>query len=367
MGDIDTPRADPQLSAVIPVYNEVGSLQQMYDELCAGLSATGRTYEILFINDGCTDGSAAKLDELATSDPEHVRVIHFRKNFGKSPALAAAFERVRGQIVLTLDADLQDDPAMIPDFVARIDAGVDLVSGWKQKRHDPFGKTFPSKFFNWMTRQISGVHLRDFNCGYKAYTIECIRELNVYGGFHRFLPVLAGERGFVIEELVVQHRAREHGVSKFGVSRIFHGFVDMLTILMLTRFRTKPAHLFGFLASVFGSIGGLLLIYLSISWLRGHAIGTRPLLTFGVLLMIGAIQFVGLGLVSELLVRTTIRSKEIFSIRGTKGFPGSHAMIAATPTPSALPAAPAPASPTPAAPAPATPDEPGAAQSQSAR
>ncbi|MEM6991628.1 MAG: glycosyltransferase family 2 protein [Myxococcota bacterium] len=333
MGDIATPGADPELTAVIPVYNEVGSLDQMYAELVAGLEATGRTYEILFVDDGCTDGSAEKLDALAASDAEHVRVIHFRKNFGKSPALAAAFERVRGQIVLTLDADLQDDPAMIPDFVARIDAGADLVSGWKQKRHDPFGKTFPSKFFNWMTRRISGVQLRDFNCGYKAYRIECIRELNVYGGFHRFLPVLAGERGFRIEELVVQHRAREHGVSKFGVSRIFHGFVDMLTILMLTRFRTKPAHLFGFLASASGFLGGGLLLYLSVLWLLGNPIGTRPLLTFGVLLMIGSIQFLGLGLVSELLVRTTIRNKEIFSIRGTKGFPGSESMIAATPTP----------------------------------
>ncbi|MBL4684491.1 MAG: glycosyltransferase family 2 protein [Nannocystaceae bacterium] len=296
---------------------------------------------MLFVNDGCTDGSAEKLDALAAEDPEHVRVIHFRKNFGKSPALAAAFERVRGQIVLTLDADLQDDPAMIPKFVARIEAGADLVSGWKQKRHDPFGKTFPSKFFNWMTRRISGVELRDFNCGYKAYRIECIRELNVYGGFHRFLPVLAGERGFSIEELVVQHRAREHGVSKFGVSRIFHGFVDMLTILMLTRFRTKPAHLFGFLATVAGSVGGAMLVYLSVLRMMGEAIGTRPLLTLGVLLMIGAIQFVGLGLVAELLVRTTIRNKEIFSIRGTRGFPASESLAAATPTPPATQALPA--------------------------
>lgn len=338
--------ADPELSAVIPVYNEVDSLDQMHAELTAGLKKTGRTYEILFVNDGCTDGSTDKLDELAGSDAEHVRVIHFRKNFGKSPALAAAFERVRGQIVLTLDADLQDDPAMIPDFVARIEAGADLVSGWKRKRHDPFGKTFPSKFFNWMTRKISGVELRDFNCGYKAYRIECIRELNVYGGFHRFLPVLAGERGFKIEELVVQHRAREHGVSKFGVMRIFHGFVDMLTILMLTRFRTKPAHLFGFLASASGFVGGMVLLYLTGLWLLGDPIGTRPLLTLGVLLMIGAIQFVGLGLVSELLVRTTIRSREIFSIKGTRGFPSSPPVLTEPTTPAiAAPEVPAVAPP----------------------
>lgn len=309
----------PAVSAVVPVYNEVGSLPQMHAELTAGLQALGRPYEILYVNDGSSDGSFEKLDELAETDAEHVRVIHLRKNFGKSPALAAAFERVRGDIVLTLDADLQDDPAMIPEFVARIEAGADLVSGWKQRRHDPLGKTLPSKFFNFVVRSVSGVPLQDFNCGYKAYRIECIRELSVYGGFHRFLPVLASERGFRIEQLVVKHRAREHGVSKFGLGRFFDGFVDLLTVLMITRFRTRPLHFFGLLASISGVLGGLLLLYLSALWFLGEPIGTRPLLTLGVLLMIGAIQFVGLGLVAELLVRTTIETPEIFSVRATRG------------------------------------------------
>ena len=308
------------LSAVVPTFNEVDSLDQMHAELTEGLSATGLSFEIIFINDGSTDGSDAKLDELAQRDPEHVRVVHFRKNFGKSPALAAGFERVRGRIVLTLDADLQDDARMIPKFVERIEAGADLVSGWKQRRHDPIGKTLPSKFFNFVVRRVSGVPLRDFNCGYKAYRIECIRELNVYGGFHRFMPVLAGERGFKIEELVVAHRSRQHGVSKFGLKRFFDGFGDLLTILMITRFRTRPAHLFGFLASAAGVVGGGLFIYLSVLWMLGEPIGTRPLLTLSVLLMIGATQFVGLGLVSEMLVRSTIVNKEIFSIRETHGF-----------------------------------------------
>jgi glycosyltransferase involved in cell wall biosynthesis len=309
----------PAVTAVVPVYNEVGSLPQMHAELTAGLEALGRPYEILYVNDGSSDGSGAKLDEIADTDAEHVRVIHLRKNFGKSPALAAAFERVRGDIVLTLDADLQDDPAMIPEFVARIEAGADLVSGWKQRRHDPLGKTLPSKFFNFVVRSVSGVPLQDFNCGYKAYRIECIRELSVYGGFHRFLPVLASERGFRIEQLVVKHRAREHGESKFGMGRFFHGFVDLLSVLMITRFRTRPLHLFGLLASISGALGGLLLLYLSVLWLQGEPIGTRPLLTLGVLMTIGAIQFLGLGLVAELLVRTTIETREIFSVKATRG------------------------------------------------
>lgn len=349
----------PAISAVIPVYNEVGSLDQMHAELTAGLVALGRPYEILYVNDGSRDGSSEKLDELACSDAEHVRVIHLRKNFGKSPALAAAFERVRGEIVFTLDADLQDDPAMIPEFVERIEAGADLVSGWKQRRNDPVGKTLPSKFFNFVVRSVSGVPLQDFNCGYKAYRIECIRELSVYGGFHRFMPVLASERGFRVEQLVVKHRPREHGVSKFGIGRFFHGFVDLLTVLMITRFRTRPLHLFGFLASASGVIGGLLLAYLSVLWFQGEPIGTRPLLTLGVLLMIGAIQFVGLGLVAELLVRTTIETPEIFSVRATRGF-GEAAVArevdrtpagASVPTPPAVPPAPSP-QPAAAAPSP---------------
>ncbi len=338
----------PEISAVIPVYNEVGSLDEMYRQLSDALVGMGRSYEILFVNDGSTDGTTERLEQLADSDPEHVRVVHFRKNFGKSPALNAAFERVRGRIVLTLDADLQDDPAMIPDFVERIEAGADLVSGWKKRRHDPLGKTAPSKLFNWVVRRVSGVQLMDFNCGFKAYRIECIRELSVYGGFHRFLPVLAGWKGFSVEQLVVQHRARQHGVSKFGVGRFFDGFLDLLTVLMVTRYRTRPLHFFGVLGAASGGVGFLLLAYLTVLWFMGEPIGNRPLLTLGVLLTLSAVQFVGIGLVSELLVRTTITPHEVFSIKGTRGF-GEVAASSAAPalaTPElALPSATAPATP----------------------
>lgn len=311
---------EPELSAVIPVFNEVGSLPQMHEELQAGLARTGRSYEIIYINDGSKDGTTELLDTFAAKQPGVVGVVHFRKNFGKSPALNAGFELARGQIVLTLDADLQDDPAMIEQFVERIEAGADLVSGWKQRRHDPIGKTAPSKVFNAVVRRVSGVQLRDFNCGYKAYRRECIEELSVYGGFHRFLPVLAGHRGFRVEELVVQHRAREHGVSKYGVKRFFDGMLDLLTVLMVTRYRTRPVHFFGILGMLSGFFGVSVLGYLTVLKLLGEPIGHRPLLLLGVLLTLTAIQLIGIGLVGELLVRTTIKSSEVFSVRHTSGF-----------------------------------------------
>jgi len=322
----------PALSAVVPVYNEVDSLSEMHRQLTDGLSRTGRTYEIIYVDDGCRDGSAERLDEIAAADPQ-VIVIHFRRNFGKSPALAAGFERARGSIVLTLDADLQDDPAMIPDFVARLEQGADLVSGWKQRRHDPIGKTLPSKVFNAMVRRMSGVPLRDFNCGFKAYRAEVIRELSVYGGFHRFLPVLAGERGFVVEELVVNHRARQHGASKYGVKRFFDGILDLLTVLMVTRFRTRPVHFFGIPGTVTGVVGLSILFYLTVLWALGEPIGTRPLLLLGVLLTLTAIQLVGMGLLGELLVRTTIRSSEVYSIRRIVGATEDETALPPSPDP----------------------------------
>ena len=312
----DAVAARPGISVVVPVFDEVDSLEELYQGITAACTQIGRGHEIVFVDDGSRDGSDRKLDELEARDGR-VSVIHFRRNFGKSPALAAAFERVRGDIVLTLDADLQDDPAMIPDFVARIDAGADLVSGWKQRRHDPIGKTAPSKVFNWMVRKLSGIPLQDFNCGFKAYRIECIRELSVYGGFHRFMPVLAGAKGFRIEQLVVNHRARKHGVSKFGVTRFFDGILDLMTVLLVTKYRTRPLHFFGLPGTVLGGVGLALLAYLTVLWFLGEPIGTRPLLTLGVLLTITGLQFLCFGLLGELLVRTTIAPREIFSIRAS--------------------------------------------------
>ncbi|HEY8379155.1 MAG TPA: glycosyltransferase family 2 protein [Nannocystis sp.] len=323
----------PYLSILIPLYDELQSIPEMHAQVTEACTRLGRTYEILWIDDGSRDGSGVALDDIAARDPRS-RVVHFRRNFGKSSALAAGFERVRGQIVITLDADLQDDPAMIDDFVRRIEAGADLVSGWKKVRHDPVDKTLPSRIFNAVVSRLSGVRLHDFNCGFKAYRVDCVRELAVYGGFHRFLPVLAHHRGFRVEELIVNHRPRKHGKSKYGVKRMFDGFMDLLTVLLVTRYRTRPLHFFGIPGVLLGALGLLILSYLSVLWLLGHAIGDRPLLILGVLLTIVAMQFVGVGLLGELLVRTTIRPQEIYSVRDEREAPAAtRAAIYAHPSP----------------------------------
>ncbi|PCC72759.1 Glycosyltransferase involved in cell wall bisynthesis [Nannocystis exedens] len=330
----------PYISILIPLYDELRSIPEMHSQVTDACTRLGRTYEVLWIDDGSRDGSAHALDDLAARDPRS-RVVHFRRNFGKSSALAAGFERVRGQIVITMDADLQDDPAMIDDFVKRIEAGADLVSGWKKRRHDPLDKTLPSRLFNAVVSRLSGVRLHDFNCGFKAYRADCVRELAVYGGFHRFLPVLAHHKGFRVEELIVKHRARKHGKSKYGVKRMFDGFMDLLTVLLVTRYRTRPLHFFGIPGMVLGGLGVLILVYLSFLWMFGYAIGERPLLTLGVLLTIVAMQFVGVGLLGELLVRTTIRSQEVFSIRDEREAPAAtRAAIYAQPSPQLGPSAP---------------------------
>ncbi|MBL9107005.1 MAG: glycosyltransferase family 2 protein [Myxococcales bacterium] len=325
------------VSILIPLFDERESIPEMHAQVTAACTALGKPYEVLFIDDGSRDGSGAALDALVAEDPR-IRVVHFRRNFGKSSALSAGFERVRGQIVLTLDADLQDDPAMIPDFVARIEAGADLLSGWKQKRNDPLDKTLPSRIFNGVVSRLSGVKLHDFNCGFKAYRIDCVRELSVYGGFHRFLPVLAHHKGFRVEEIVVNHRARKHGVSKYGFKRMFDGFMDLLTVLLVTRYRTRPLHFFGIPGFVIGALGMLILFYLSVLWVLGHSIGERPLLALGVLLLIIAVQFLGIGLLAELLVRTTIRAPEVYSIREEReATPEQRAVFAARPLSAQLP------------------------------
>jgi glycosyltransferase involved in cell wall biosynthesis len=314
-------RVTPELSVLVPVYNEVDSLGQLYDEICTACAGCVESFEIVFVNDGSSDGSTAALDGLADRDPR-VTVIHLRRNFGKSPALAAGFEQVRGEIVITMDADLQDDPTMIPQFVQRIRDGADLVSGWKQRRHDPLDKTLPSRVFNAVVRRASGVHLHDFNCGFKAYRAECVRELRVYGGFHRFLPVFANDRGFKVEELVVQHRARVHGVSKFGKARLVEGMLDLPTVLLLTRWRTRPLHFFGVPGFLVSFLGLAILSYLTVLWFMGQPVGTRPLLTFGVLLTITGVQILAVGLLAEIIVRTTLPRADVFAVREVRSAAG---------------------------------------------
>jgi glycosyltransferase involved in cell wall biosynthesis len=308
----------PGISLIVPVYNEVESVEEFFRQTTAACTALGRPYELIFVNDGSDDGTAELLDRFADNDCR-AAVIHFRRNFGKSAALAAGFQYARGRVVLTLDGDLQDDPEMIGEFIERIEQGADLVSGWKKRRFDPLSKTLPSSIFNTTIRMLTGTFLHDINCGFKAYSIDCIKELSVYGGQHRFLPLIAAERGFRIEELVVHHRSRVHGTSKFGSKRLIEGLLDLFTVLLLTRYRTRPLHFFGIAGFGLGGVGIAILLYLSMLWFFHHPIGTRPLLTLGVLCTIAAIQFFAIGLMAELVVRTSIRSTEVFSIREVRG------------------------------------------------
>ena len=288
------------ISVVVPVHDEDRSVELLYDELASALEPLGRPWEAVFVDDGSTDGSFAALTRLNDRAP-NVRVVRLRRNFGKSAALAAGFRHSTGDVVVTIDADLQDDPSEIPRLLAKLDEGFDLVSGWKTQRRDRWSRRLVSKIFNSVVGRASGLKLHDMNCGLKAYRAEVVRSLRIYGELHRFLPVLAHDRGFRVAELPVNHRPREHGRSRYGVERYARGFLDFLTVSFMGRYRHRPLHLFGGLGLVFAAIGTAVLLYLTILKLSGEAIGHRPLLTLGVLLIVVGFQFFSLGLLSELI------------------------------------------------------------------
>lgn len=291
------------ISIVIPLLNEEDSIKELTDRVVKQLDYLNKKFEIIFIDDGSNDGSFDKLLELK-KQMDSIRIIRFRKNFGKSAALAEGFQRAKGKYVITMDADLQDDPVEIPNLVAKLDNGYDLVSGWKQKRHDPITKTAPSKLFNFTTRLLTGIKIHDFNCGLKAYRYEVIKAIPVYGELHRYLPVLAHWQGFRVGEIIVEHHARKFGKTKYGFRRFFGGFFDLLTVLFITRYRQKPMHLFGFFGLVSLFTGLVISTYLSILWFQGHGIGQRPLLFLGVLLIIVGVQSFSLGLIGDMLTST---------------------------------------------------------------
>jgi glycosyltransferase involved in cell wall biosynthesis len=288
------------ISIVIPLHNEERSIPLLYEELQAALEPLEREWEAVFVDDGSVDGSFAALTRLHARY-DNVRVVRLRRNFGKATALATGFDQARGEIVVTIDADLQDDPAEIPRLLVKLDEGFDLVSGWKTRRRDPLRRRIPSRIFNWVTGRVSGLRLHDMNCGLKAYRAEVVHGMRLYGELHRFIPVLAQYRGFRVAELPVNHRPREHGRSRYGVERYLRGFLDLLTVSFIGRYRHRPLHLFGGLGLILGLIGFAILVYLSVVKALGHAIGERPLLTLGVLLVVVGLQFFSLGLISEML------------------------------------------------------------------
>lgn len=288
------------LSIVVPLFNEEQSLERLHRELVDALEPLGQEYELIFVDDGSTDASLTVLTELHSQETNLV-VIRLRRNFGKSAALRAGFLEASGEIVVTLDADLQDDPAEIPKLLAELDEGFDLVSGWKTRRNDPWTRRILSRIFNRATGFVSGVRLRDVNSGLKAYRREVLRGMRLYGELHRFIPVLASHRGFRVAEIPVNHRPRLYGRSRYGRNRYLRGFFDLMTVTFMSRYRHRPLHLFGGLGFLASFVGFLLLGYLTAIKIGGAAIGHRPLLTLGVLLVFVGVQFVTIGLLSELI------------------------------------------------------------------
>ena len=310
------------LSAVIPVYNEQESLSQLHTELSEVAKSQRYDLEVLFVDDGSTDQSWQRILELSQADPR-VRGIRFRRNFGNAAALQAGFRAATGEQIVTLDADLQDDPHEIPRFLAALDQGADVVSGWKKVRHDPLEKVLPSRAFNWLVSFMTGVRLHDHNCGFKCYRREVLDEVHLYGELHRFVPVLAAARGWVVSEIVVNHRARAFGKSKYGLRRYLKGFLDLLTVYFLTGFGRRPQHLLGTIGilSFLCGLGGL--SYLGVYWVlaqcfpdwKWQPLHQRPAVIYSMGALLFGGQLLSMGFLAELFTAYYGRHSEGYSIK----------------------------------------------------
>jgi glycosyltransferase involved in cell wall biosynthesis len=296
----------PRLSVVVPAYNEAESLPELHRELQAALDPLDMTWEVLYVDDGSRDGTDRAIERICAEDPR-ARGILLSRNFGKSAALATGFKAVRGTLVCTMDADLQDDPAELPKLFAVLDQGFDLVSGWKVKRRDPLTKRLPSKLFNTVTSAVAGVRLHDFNCGFKLYRREVVDALEVYGELHRFLPALAHWRGFRVGEVGVNHRPRRFGQSKFGASRFVNGFLDLLTAAFISTSALKPLHVFGRIGLAFFLVGLGLAVWFVVQWAHGEPLRVRPLMLFGAASVLLGIQFILMGLLGEMIAHQSAR------------------------------------------------------------
>ncbi len=298
------------ISVVIPLYNEEESLPELEQAIESALKGSF-TYEIIFVDDGSSDSSWEVVKSLEAKG-DYIKGISFRNNYGKSTALQAGFEKARGEYVITMDADLQDDPNEVPEMVQMLKDGYDLVSGWKKERHDPISKTVPSKFFNFVTRISAGIKLHDFNCGLKAYKSDVIKNIYLYGELHRYVPMLAKRAGFGrITEKVVKHHPRKYGNTKFGLSRFINGFLDLVTILFVQRYLQKPMHFFGLIGVLLLIVGGAINIYMAfLRLVMDTGIGNRPLLFLGILLMVLGVQFFSTGLIGELINKNHVEHQK---------------------------------------------------------
>ncbi|HSR69757.1 MAG TPA: glycosyltransferase family 2 protein [Acidobacteriota bacterium] len=298
-----------KISVIIPLFNEKPSLLELYRELVQELPHHSQDFELLFVDDGSRDGSFEVLKELQKSDAR-VRIIRLRRNFGKAAALSAGFRRVRGDVVITIDADLQDRPHEIRKLLSKLKEGFDLVSGWRYRRKDKWSKRLASKIYNLVTSRMTGLNIHDINCGFKAYRRRVIEEIRVYGEMHRYIPVLASYRGFAVGEVEVEHSKRRYGRSKYGISRMLSGFFDFLTVLILTRYSSKPLHIFGILGGVLSFLGTVILAYLAVGWLLGDYIEGRPLFFIAILMSIIGVQFFFFGLLAEMIAYSSRREDD---------------------------------------------------------
>ena len=301
----------PEISLVIPIYNEAPNIEALYEEITAALDPWGRSYEVLLIDDGSTDGSADLLARLPARDPR-VRVIRFRKNFGQTPAFSAGFAHARGRVIITSDGDLQNDPRDIPMLVARLEEGFDIVCGWRKDRKDTLvTRRIPSIIANRLISRATGVELHDYGCSLKAFRSEVVKPLRLYGEMHRFIPAIASEFGVKVAEVVVNHRARRAGTSKYGLSRTIRVILDLVTVKFLLNYATRPLQIFGLVGVILGASGAAIMAYLAFVRLFLHqGIADRPLLLFGILLVSSGLQLLTMGLLAELQARTYHESQD---------------------------------------------------------
>jgi glycosyltransferase involved in cell wall biosynthesis len=298
------------VSVIIPLLNEEESVKELSQKLEAVLDVINCSYEVIFVDDGSTDRSFDKIREIHSTN-SRFKCIKFRKNYGKSAALSAGFKAAKGSYVITMDADLQDDPNEIPELIKTLQSGYDLVSGWKKIRYDPFIKRNTSKIFNYVTSKLSGIRLHDFNCGIKGYKRDVIKSLKVYGEMHRYLPALAHLAGFKVTEKIVKHHPRKFGKTKFGANRFVNGFLDVITVVFTNKYMKKPLHLFGMLGLLSFLSGFVITLYLTyLKFFEGASISNRPLFLVGILFIIIGVQFISLGLIAEMITKTNANEED---------------------------------------------------------
>ncbi len=316
--DIRQETGEVDLSVVVPVYNEAESLEPLYHRLQEVLDQMNRSYEVLLVDDGSSDGSLEKMKSIHAEN-NRFKIIQFRRNFGQTAAIAAGFRFARGKVVVTIDADLQNDPQDIPSILEKMEEGYDVVSGWRKNRHDKFlTRTLPSVCANWLISQLTGVHLHDYGCTLKAYTKDVVKNIDLYGEMHRYIPALASWLGVSVAEVPVTHHRRKYGRSKYGLSRIVRVLLDIIALKFLLSYSTRPIQVFGLVGLVSAGLGFLISLYLTVERLFfDKPLANRPLLLLGVLLIFVGLQFISMGLLGEMTVRTyhEAQNKPIYLVK----------------------------------------------------